>query len=368
MKIKIKQGCSLAVLALFSGGPVFAAGSTLVETPWELGFSVGGVLPEDLRGVSPAPLGRVSVGLPLRPGAYLEANAFRFKASGEASNPDEKTQGGGLDLRLQRLGDERLQYHLLFGGGYAASKIGANRVNAPYVNIGWGLGYELAPALELRLDLRGMVRLDQNFIPGRGVTYDATSSVGLVYRLGRQPKTYQPPEEPAAPQLPATPLLEAAVAAPPLPLAEVAPSRVVRRVSTGEDSCSSPPAKALLDAAGCLLPQRLQLPRATLFSGLAADVTPDGEAMLSTLAVTLIKNPDLFAEIGVHTDTVGDADENLEATQAQAGALSRYLFELGVPDNRLTASGFGEERPVASEDSAAEIEKNRRIVINLVRR
>ena len=367
MKIKIKQGCFLAALALFSGGPVFAAGSTLIETPWELGFSVGGVLPEDLRGVSPAPLGRVSVGLPLRPGAYLEANMFGFKASGEAGNPDEKTLGGGLDLRLQRLGDERLQYHLLFGGGYARSKIGTSRVNAPYVNIGWGLGYELAPALELRLDLRGLIRLDDNFIPGRGVTYDATSSVGLVYRLGRQPKTYQPREEPAAAQLPSVPV-ETAIAAPPLPLPELAPPRVVRRVSTGEDSCSSPPAKALVDASGCLLPQRLQLPRVTLFSGLAADISPDGEAMLSTLAVSLIKNPELFAEIGVHTDTVGDADQNLEATQAQASAVSRYLFELGVPDNRLTASGFGEERPVASEDSAAEIEKNRRIVINLVRR
>ena len=333
---------------------------------------MGGVLPEDLRGVSPAPLGRLSVGLPLRPGAYLEANVFGFKASGEASNPSEKTLGGGLDLRLQRLGDERLQYHLLFGGGYATSKISTDRVNAPYVNVGWGLGYELASALELRFELRGLARLDKNFIPGRSVTYDAISTAGLVYRLGRQPKTaYQSPDttEPAPPppQLPVAPVAETVVTAPPPPLLAVPPPRVVRRVSSSEDSCSSPPAKALLDTAGCLLPQRLQLPRAALFDGLAAEISPDGEAILSTLAVTLIKNPELFAEISVHTDTVGDAEENLEATQAQASAMSRALFEQGIADNRFTASGFGEQRPAASEDSDAGIEKNRRIIINLVR-
>lgn len=356
---------------LFFCGPLLAAGSTLIATPWELGFSIGGVLPENLRGVSPAPLGRLSVGLPLRPGAYLEANVFGFKASGEASNPSEKTLGGGLDLRLQRLGDDRLQYHLLFGGGYAASKIGTGRVNAPYVNVGWGLGYELASALELRFELRGLARLDKNFIPGRSVTYDAISTAGLVYRLGRQPKTAYQPRETAAPtpppQLAVAPLAESVVTAPPLPLLAVPPPRVVRRVSSSEDSCSSPPAQALLDPAGCLLPQRLQLPRSTLFDGLAAEISSDGEAMLGTLAVTLIKNPELFVEIGVHTDTVGDVEENLEATQTQASAISRYLFEQGIENNRFTASGFGEQRPAASEDTDVGIEKNRRIVINLLR-
>lgn len=350
MNKKIRQGSFIAVTALALSGAASAAESTLVSTPWQLGFSVGAVVPENLRGVSTGPLGRLSVGIPLRPGAYLEANVFGFNAAGDAGREDERTFGGGLDLRLERLGQDRLRYLFLFGGGYSTAERGKQSISAPYANIGYGIGYELIPALELRGEIRGLVRLDEGFIPGRGVTYDATTSVGLVYRFGGQPivvyESSRPEEAPA--------------------VAAVLPVRVVPQAA---DPCPAAPDGALLDASGCLLPQLLLLPRSTFFKDQESfSVLGSGEAALTALAVSLLKDPRLHAEITVHSETRGDAATHMALTQSQAGVLSRHLREQGIADDRFSATGLGGMRPLAKEISETAIEQNRRVEINLVRR
>ncbi|MES2884619.1 MAG: OmpA family protein [Pseudomonadota bacterium] len=353
MNKNIRQGSFLAIAALASCGAASAADSTLVSTPWQLGFSVGGVLPENLRGVSPGPLARLSVGLPLRPGAYLEANVFGFRASGDAGRDDEQTLGGGLDLRLERLGEDRLRYLFLFGGGYSATERGSDTISAPYANIGYGIGYELIPALELRAEIRGLVRIDKGFIPGRGVTYDATSSVGLVYRLGREP----------------TVVYESSRLAEAPPIAAAAPARLVPNVASLDARCPVAPDGARVDASGCLLPQRLLLPRSAFFkaqTGFA--MQGSGDAALYSLAMSLLKDPQLHAEISVHSEARGDPSRLMALTQSQADVLARELLRQGITIERFSATGLGGSQPLTREASEAAIEQNRRVEINLIRR
>lgn len=353
MKKNIRQGSFSAIALLASCSVVSAADSTLVSIPWQLGFSVGGVLPENLRGASSGPLGRLSLGLPLRPGAYLEANVFGFRAAGDNGQQDEQTLGGGLDLRLERLGDDRLRYLFLFGGGYSSTERGSKTINAPYANIGYGIGYELVSALELRAEVRGLVRIDEDFIPGRGVTYDATGSVGLVYRIGQQPSVvYESSRFAEAPLVAAGPL-----------------ARVVPDIASTDARCPSAPDGAVLDESGCLAPQLLLLPRSEFFNAQTGfAILGGGDAALNILAMSLLKDPQLHAEIVVHSESRGDAASLMALTQSQASMLDRYLLKQGVAKERFSATGLGGTQPLAKETSEAAIEQNRRVEITLIRR
>lgn len=358
----MKQGSYISVLlGLFCS--VAAAQSSLVSTPYQLAISAGGVLPEDLRGLNPGAVSRVSLGIPLRPGAYLDASFFGLRAAGENSGGSETSLGGGLDLRLERL-DERINYLFLFGGGYSRTQRNSNDINAPYINAGWGISYELSPSLALRSEIRGMARFDKSFIPGRGVTYDALATLGLVFNLGQSPRSERRPESRAAPTIDSV-----ALPPPVLPPPAPTPPRVVHRVYSATDPCPAAPAGAAVDADGCLGDQRLVLPRSDFFSSVAStELLSAGDAALAALAVSLLKRPELFAEINVHTSSEGYADDNLKASAAQAAAIETRLYQMGAVEGQITASGIGEERPRANEISEAAAASNRRIDIRLVRR
>ncbi len=64
-----------------------------------------------------------------------------------------------------------------------------------------------------------------------------------------------------------------------------------------------------------------------------------------------------------HTDNVGGDDSNQVLSQQRADAVRNALTELGVDEKRLRAVGFGESKPIASNETPTGRAKNRRIVI-----
>ena len=54
---------------------------------------------------------------------------------------------------------------------------------------------------------------------------------------------------------------------------------------------------------------------------------------------------------------------NLELSSARADAVARYLVSKGVPQNTVSAQGFGDARPVAGNDTPQGKAKNRRVEI-----
>jgi outer membrane protein OmpA-like peptidoglycan-associated protein len=84
---------------------------------------------------------------------------------------------------------------------------------------------------------------------------------------------------------------------------------------------------------------------------------------MSQLAEFFRRNPERKASIEGYTDSVGSAESNLALSDRRAGAVKSALVRMGVPADRLSTLGHGEDSPVASNDSSAGRQMNRRVEI-----
>ncbi len=67
-----------------------------------------------------------------------------------------------------------------------------------------------------------------------------------------------------------------------------------------------------------------------------------------------------------HTDSVGSAATNQRLSEERAGAVRNYLIENGIASDRLVSAGYGEDRPIASNNTREGRRTNRRVEINLI--
>ena len=94
---------------------------------------------------------------------------------------------------------------------------------------------------------------------------------------------------------------------------------------------------------------------------------PEAEPVLDAVGEVLVKYPTLQVEIGGHTDSIGPEAYNQRLSQARAQSVLDYLIgEFGVSPDRLTAVGYGESRPVASNTTPTGRTLNRRVEFNVV--
>ncbi len=73
----------------------------------------------------------------------------------------------------------------------------------------------------------------------------------------------------------------------------------------------------------------------------------ESERTLDSILLIMNTNPTLIVEIGSHTDSVGTDDYNNRLSQKRAESVVRYLVDHGIPQNRLTAKGYGETEHIA---------------------
>ena len=65
-----------------------------------------------------------------------------------------------------------------------------------------------------------------------------------------------------------------------------------------------------------------------------------------------------------HTDSVGTAAKNQQLSEKRAQAVRDFLVGAGVPSDRVTAVGRGEEQPIATNKTAAGRQQNRRVELH----
>ncbi len=82
---------------------------------------------------------------------------------------------------------------------------------------------------------------------------------------------------------------------------------------------------------------------------------------LNKLAKLVAECPSVRVEVDGHTDSDGDPDRNQRLSVRRANAVVTYLVEAGIERSKLSAIGYGPERPVAPNDTDANKAKNRRI-------
>lgn len=97
----------------------------------------------------------------------------------------------------------------------------------------------------------------------------------------------------------------------------------------------------------------------------SSELTPQLEALLDIATGILLRNPTLGATIEGHTDSVGSDAFNQRLSEARAESAAVYLVAAGIDPARLTTAGFGESRPIASNDTEEGRAINRRIDFGL---
>ena len=100
---------------------------------------------------------------------------------------------------------------------------------------------------------------------------------------------------------------------------------------------------------------------AIYFRSGSADLDPESDAILKAVLDIVERCPDLRITVAGHTDAVGGAAANQRLSEARAASVAAYLVENGVAAARVRATGYGEARPVASNDTDRGRRLNRRI-------
>jgi outer membrane protein OmpA-like peptidoglycan-associated protein len=98
-----------------------------------------------------------------------------------------------------------------------------------------------------------------------------------------------------------------------------------------------------------------------LFGFDKADITPDLKTSLAKIAGILTVYRDCKVIVEGHTDNVGAPEYNKGLSERRANNVKAFLIEQGVTADRLSAAGYGEKRPVASNSTSAGRQKNRRV-------
>lgn len=114
----------------------------------------------------------------------------------------------------------------------------------------------------------------------------------------------------------------------------------------------------------------VELPEGILFDSGRANLKDDGEATLTEVAQVLQEIEGRQFQIAGHTDNVPIRSRrfrsNWELSSQRAVNVARWLIEQGVPANRISAAGYADTQPVASNESGEGRAQNRRIEIVLV--
>lgn len=99
----------------------------------------------------------------------------------------------------------------------------------------------------------------------------------------------------------------------------------------------------------------------------AATLTAESYDELDLLEEMMEVNPTLVIEIAGHTDDMGNHDFNMDLSQRRASAVKKYLLDKNIPDSRIRAVGYGETRPLASNDDEEEGRMlNRRVEFKVI--
>jgi outer membrane protein OmpA-like peptidoglycan-associated protein len=106
-------------------------------------------------------------------------------------------------------------------------------------------------------------------------------------------------------------------------------------------------------------------PGDTLFDSGSSSITPGAAQRLDQLAQTLEQYPASDILIRGYTDSIGSEASNLRLSEDRANNVRNYLINRGVAPARITAMGFGEQFPLASNSTESGRQQNRRVEVEI---
>ena len=394
--MKLMRPVALAALATSLATPAMAESQQTIYLNPFAGFQ----LFDDQRDLSETGTYGVGIEYRFRPhwsveALYSRADADRkYNIDGESEFEELR-----LDGTYYFAGpDEAWNPYLSMGAGHAefgmGDTISPNTAGTAHdetrVNLGAGFRYNVSDMISIRGDLREFHGIDES-------TFDTMVSLGLSWAFHRTvsdpaPRAPADADNDGVPdtrdQCPGTPagaqvdsrgceldadndgVADSKDQCPNTPAGAAVNSRGCELdsdndgVVNSKDQCPNTTAGATVDATGCegvtetieTIELRVQFPT----NSSVIDATYDSE--IRKVADFMSEYPDTSVEIAGHSDDRGEAGYNRFLSQRRAEAVANRLTSvLGVDSDRVTAVGYGEAEPIASNDTAAGRTQNRRV-------
>jgi OOP family OmpA-OmpF porin len=127
------------------------------------------------------------------------------------------------------------------------------------------------------------------------------------------------------------------------------------------DQCPTTPKGERVNNVGCPFEQTLLL-QGVKFETNKATLLPESIPILDNAIATLKRYPQVNIEVAGHTDSRGADAYNQQLSARRADTVLKYLLDGGVT-NAITARGYGETQPIASNDTDEGRQQNRRVVL-----
>jgi len=93
---------------------------------------------------------------------------------------------------------------------------------------------------------------------------------------------------------------------------------------------------------------------------------PGAQPEIQRVADVLRQYPETNIQIAGHTDSQGSEVYNQQLSERRAQAVRDALVGMGVDPGRITVIGYGESRPIASNDTASGRQHNRRVEVRII--
>ena len=164
-------------------------------------------------------------------------------------------------------------------------------------------------------------------------------------------------EEPVVQEIPVQePVVQVPVASEPIEPEPIAPEPVI------QESVAQEPALTAEESAVLSLATE----NVSFVTG-SAVLTEESKTILDQILALLGQRKDARLSVVGHTDSMGDADDNVALSFARAEACRDYLLARGATVGQVDSAGMGERQPIADNSTAAGRKANRRVEFRLLR-
>jgi OOP family OmpA-OmpF porin len=128
------------------------------------------------------------------------------------------------------------------------------------------------------------------------------------------------------------------------------------------DKCPDTPKGAPVNSVGCWIIKGIN------FDYDKSDIKPQYHDQLQTGVRILTDNPTIKVQVQGHTDSKGSDAYNQALSERRAEAVKNYIVAAGIDASRISSSGVGEAKPIATNETAEGRAQNRRIEIKILKR
>ncbi len=128
-----------------------------------------------------------------------------------------------------------------------------------------------------------------------------------------------------------------------------------------------PPPKPKPKPKAKVVGKKIEITEKVMFEYNKADISVESNDLLNDVAQVIKDHPKIKKiRVEGHTDSDGTNKYNKELSQNRADSVKAYLVKAGVEDARIEAVGYGEEKPIADNETEEGKEANRRVEFNII--